>query len=343
MFILIIQADNRDEICPKENRNYIGGCYGKKIIGIDLGGTTVKLAVLTVEGAIERQWSIITDTSEGGINIIGDIVATLKEHLHKFQIDLKDIVGIGMGSPGQVDCKEGTVTGAYNLGWWCKQHVRSIFEDAFGLPFYLDNDANVAAMGERWKGAGAEADDIIFVTLGTGVGVGIIVDGKLVHGATACAGEIGHIVVDPGGFQCTCGNRGCLETVASATGIMNLTKVELSRSQAESQLKILANNGKIDAKDVFDLAKSGDVLAQAIVDRFAFYLGLACGQLANTLNPRYIIIGGGVSKAGEFLKNKVEEQFSNFVLPTVKDRTELRLASLGNEAGVIGAAGLVIL
>lgn len=315
----------------------------KKIIGIDLGGTTVKLAFLTAEGVIEKSWSIPTDTSEGGGNIIMDIVATIKEHLHKYQIDLKDIMGIGMGSPGQVACKEGTVTGAYNLGWDSKQQVRSIFECEFDLPFYLDNDANVAALGERWKGAGEAADDVVFITLGTGVGGGIIIDGKLVHGVKGCAGEIGHIVVDPGGFKCTCGNRGCLETVASATGIINLAKAEANRSLADSQLKTLAINGEATAKDVFDLAKRGDVIAEAVVDRFAFYLGFACAQLANTLDPRYIIIGGGVSMAGEYLKDKVEEQFDKFVIPTVEGRTQIRLASLGNDAGVIGAAGLVAL
>ena len=216
------------------------------------------------------------------------------------------------------------------------------FEEAFGRPFYIDNDANVAALGERWKGAGDNAPDVIFVTLGTGVGGGIIAQGQLLHGVNGSAGEIGHMVVDEDGFSCTCGNIGCLETVASATGIVNIAKSFASQFDETSELRRLILEHQVTAKDVFDYAKKNDSLGQKIVWQFANYLGKSLSQLANALNSNYIVIGGGVSDAGEFLLDKVKEEFDKFAFPTVRNSTKLALATLGNDAGVIGAASLVL-
>ena len=314
----------------------------KKIIGVDLGGTSVKIAILDVLGNIEDQWSIPTDISDNGKNIVSDIIRSIQEYLLENSLSLGDIKGIGMGSPGKIDFEKGTVTGAYNLGWSKEQNIREQFEEAFGRPFYIDNDANVAALGEPWKGTGDNAPDVIFVTLGTGVGGGIIAQGQLLHGVNGSAGEIGHMVVDEDGFSCTCGNIGCLETVASATGIVNIAKSFASQFDETSELRRLILEHQVTAKDVFDYAKKNDSLGQKIVWQFANYLGKSLSQLANALNPNYIVIGGGVSAAGEFLLDKVKEEFDKFAFPTVRNSTKLALATLGNDAGVIGAASLVL-
>src|SRR5690606_20970794 len=203
----------------------------KKIIGIDLGGTTVKFAILSSEGDIQQKWSIETDISEEGTKIVPSIIASIKKHIEMYDMSTGDFLGIGMGSPGTVDAENGTVIGAYNLNWKTLQMVRQQIEEGTGIPFFIDNDANVAALGEAWRGAGESEPDVVFLTLGTGVGGGIIVDKKLVHGATGAAGEVGHITVEPNGFQCTCGKTGCLETVASATGVVHLAR-DLSDSYA---------------------------------------------------------------------------------------------------------------
>ncbi|MGO3750525.1 ROK family protein, partial [Vagococcus salmoninarum] len=201
----------------------------RKLIGIDLGGTTAKFAILTEAGEVQQKWSIETNSAEEGTLIVPDIIASIKHRLEMYNMTKDDFIGIGMGTPGTVDREAGTVIGAYNLNWKTKQEVKKEIEKALGIPFALDNDANVAALGERWQGAGENSPDVTFITLGTGVGGGIIAEGQLLHGVAGAAGEIGHITVEPTGFDCTCGKKGCLETVASATGV-----VRLARTMAES-------------------------------------------------------------------------------------------------------------
>jgi len=314
----------------------------KKIIGIDLGGTTVKFAILSSEGDIQQKWSIETDISEEGTKIVPSIIASIKKHIEMYDMSTGDFLGIGMGSPGTVDAENGTVIGAYNLNWKTLQMVRQQIEEGTGIPFFIDNDANVAALGEAWRGAGESEPDVVFLTLGTGVGGGIIVDKKLVHGATGAAGEVGHITVEPNGFQCTCGKTGCLETVASATGVVHLAR-DLSDSYAgDSKLKYSIDDGQlITAKDVFDLAKEEDPLALIVVDKVAYYLGLASSHLANILNPSTIVLGGGVSRAGDILTKSIQPYFEQYTFPTIRNSTKIRLALLGNDAGVIGASSLV--
>lgn len=314
----------------------------KKIIGIDLGGTTVKFAILSSEGDIQQKWSIETDISEEGTKIVPSIIDSIKKHIEMYGMSTGDFLGIGMGSPGTVDAANGTVIGAYNLNWKTLQMVRQQIEDGTGIPFFIDNDANVAALGEAWRGAGESEPDVVFLTLGTGVGGGIIVDKKLVHGATGAAGEVGHITVEPNGFQCTCGKTGCLETVASATGVVHLAR-DLSESYAgDSKLKYSIDDGQlITAKDVFDLAKEEDPLALIVVDKVAYYLGLASSHLANILNPSTIVLGGGVSRAGDILTKSIQPYFEQYTFPTIRKSTKIRLALLGNDAGVIGASSLV--
>ncbi|WP_326716454.1 ROK family glucokinase [Vagococcus jeotgali] len=315
----------------------------KKLIGIDLGGTTAKFAILTESGDIQQKWSIPTNIEDEGSHIVPDIIASIKHRLGLYGMTPSDFVGIGMGTPGTVDKENGTVIGAYNLNWKTLQEIRKPIEEAFGIPFDLDNDANVAALGERWKGAGNNSPDVTLITLGTGVGGGIIAEGHLLHGAAGAAGEIGHITVDPTGFDCTCGKRGCLETITSATGIVRLAREMSEEFSGESELKNMIDDGQmVTSKDVFDLAKTEDDFALLVVDKVCFYLGLACGNIGNMLNPSDIVIGGGVSAAGEFLIEKVQHYFEEFTFPQVTNSTSIKLAELGNAAGVIGAASLAL-
>ncbi|MFD1484319.1 ROK family glucokinase [Lacticaseibacillus baoqingensis] len=313
----------------------------KKLLGVDLGGTTAKFAILTQDGEIQQRWSIDTNILDEGRHIIPDIIASIQDHLQLYHMDAQDFQGIGMGTPGTVDTKAGTVIGAYNLNWKTLQQPKRDIEAATGIPFAIDNDVNVAAMGEQWKGAGEAADNVTLVALGTGIGGGIIADGHLLHGVAGSAGEIGHVTVDPNGYLCTCGKKGCLETIASATGVVRVARDMAEEYAGDSQLKQTLDDGdEISSKIVFDCAKAGDKLALMIVDRVSYFLGLGLGNIGNILNPEYILIGGGVSAAGDFLLTRVDKYFKQFTFPNVRETTKLRLATLGNTAGVIGAASL---
>lgn len=316
----------------------------KKIIGIDLGGTSVKLAILTTAGDIQEKWSIKTNILDEGSHIVPDIIESIKHRFETHGLTKEDFLGIGMGSPGVVDSTAGTVIGAYNLNWKSLQLVKKQFETELGLPFFIDNDANVAALGEQWVGAGENNPDVVFMTLGTGVGGGVIAAGNLIRGVKGAGGELGHITVDfEAPFDCTCGKKGCLETVASATGIVNLSRRYAEEYAGDAKLKQMIDDGQeVTAKDVFDLAKEGDDLALIVYRHFSDYLGVACANIAAVLNPAYIVLGGGVSAAGEFLLEGVRKVFAENSFPQIKESTQLVLATLGNDAGVLGAASLVL-
>lgn len=314
-----------------------------KLIGIDLGGTTTKLAFLNQAGDILQKWSIPTDISDAGSHIVPNMITSLNKTMQASGYTTADFIGIGMGTPGAVNIDEGTVIGAFNLNWKTTQQVRDQFQTALGLPFVLENDANVAALGEYWKGAGAKEEDVIFVTLGTGVGGGVIAGGTLLHGVNGGAGEIGHITVQPDGYQCTCGKKGCLEQYSSATGIVHLARDMTAEFTGQSRLKeLFDNNEDVTSKMVVYLAENGDILANQIVDRVAFYLGLALANCGNVLNPGNIVIGGGVSAAGNTLLQPTTRYFQENAFPSVRDSTKIRLAQLGNDAGAIGAASLAL-
>lgn len=315
-----------------------------KIIGIDLGGTSIKFGILTLEGEVQDKWAIPTNILSDGKHIVPDIIESINHRLNLYNLDKSDFIGIGMGTPGTVDIEAATVRGAFNLNWADVQEVGAPINEGVGLPFILDNDANVAALGERWVGAGENQPDVVFITLGTGVGGGIVADGNLIHGVVGAAGEIGHIVVEPhDGFACTCGNHGCLETVTSATGVVRLARKFAEEYEGSSQIKASIDNGdEVTSKDIFIAAEAGDAFALSVVDKFAYYLGFACANLGSTLNPAAIVIGGGVSAAGEFLRSKVETYFQKYSFSTVRDSTKIKLAELGNDAGIIGAASLAL-
>ncbi len=237
-----------------------------------------------------------------GSHIVPDIIDSIQHRFETHGLTKDDFLGVGMGSPGVVDSEAGTVIGAYNLNWKTLQLVKEQFESALGLPFFIDNDANVAALGEQWVGAGNNNPNVVFMTLGTGVGGGVIAAGNLIRGVKGAGGELGHITVDfDEPFACTCGKKGCLETVASATGIVNLSRRYADQYAGDAKLKQMIDDGQdVTAKDVFDLAKEGDDLALIVYRHFSEYLGVACANIAAVLNPAYIVLGGGVSAAGEF-------------------------------------------
>ncbi|HFI0218581.1 TPA: ROK family glucokinase [Streptococcus suis] len=316
----------------------------KKIIGIDLGGTSVKLAILTTDGEIQEKWSIKTNILDDGSHIVPDIIESIQHRFKTHGLTKDDFLGVGMGSPGVVDSEAGTVIGAYNLNWKTLQLVKEQFESALGLPFFIDNDANVAALGEQWVGAGNNNPNVVFMTLGTGVGGGVIAAGNLIRGVKGAGGELGHITVDfDEPFACTCGKKGCLETVASATGIVNLSRRYADQYAGDAKLKQMIDDGQdVTAKDVFDLAKEGDDLALIVYRHFSEYLGVACANIAAVLNPAYIVLGGGVSAAGDFLLDGVRKVFAENSFPQIKESTQIVLATRGNDAGVLGAASLVL-
>ncbi|MCF6515121.1 ROK family glucokinase [Lactobacillus sp. S2-2] len=315
----------------------------KNLIGIDLGGTTTKMAFLDQNGEVLDKWRILTDISEDGSHIVDNMVESINQHIEESDYTIDDFAGIGMGTPGSVNRERGSVSEAFNLNWKTEQPIREQIQKGIGLPFQIDNDANVAALGEFWKGAGSKEEDVVLVTLGTGVGGGVVANGKLLHGINGAAGEIGHITVEPNGYLCTCGKRGCLERYASATGVVQLAEDFSKEFNGESQLKdLFKNEEKVTSKMVFYLADNGDILANKVVDRVCYYLGLALSNIGNVLNPGSIVIGGGVSAAGNTLLQPTTRYFQQNAFPAVRDSTKVKLAQLGNDAGMLGAASLAL-
>lgn len=315
----------------------------KWIVGVDLGGTTTKLAFINTYGEMIDKWEIPTDNSSNGKYITVNIAKTIDQKLAEHGQIKQNLLGIGMGAPGPVHYETGVILNAVNLGWEDNFPLKDLLEAETALPAAIDNDANCAALGEMWKGAGNGAKDLVCITLGTGVGGGVIAGGNIVQGVNGAGGEIGHITsVAKGGAPCNCGKTGCLETIASATGIVRIAKQELAKTGAAGELKdYYDQNGTVSAKDVFEYANKNDQVALKVVDEVSFHLGLALANIANTLNPGKIVLGGGVSKAGESLLVPVKKYFEQFAFTPVRKSTELALATLGNDAGVIGAAWLV--
>lgn len=304
--------------------------------GVDIGGTTVKIGLFTTKGAIVDKWEIKTRTENKGEAILGDVSESLKRKMEEHKISHGQMEGIGIGIPAPVDGR-GVVQNTANLGWGYKE-VTEEMEELTGMNVEVGNDANVAAMGEMWLGAGKGYKNLIMVTLGTGVGGGIIVDGKPLVGEHGAGGEIGHICVNyEETVTCGCGNKGCLEQYASATGIAKLARMRLEKSKDVTILK----DQELSAKNVFDALKKGDKAAEEIVEEFGRYLGYAMANLATLTDPAVIVIGGGVSKAGDVVLSCVEKYFQERVFFSNKD-TRFVLAELGNDAGICGAAKLII-
>ena len=306
------------------------------VFAVDLGGTTVKIGLFDSEGNVLDKWEIITRKENGGEQILPDIAKSIADKIGEKQISKEDIIGVGIGVPGPVDSK-GTIYKAANLGWGVF-NVSEKLGELTNLPVKTGNDANVAALGEMWKGGGQGYSSIVAVTLGTGVGGGVIIEGRLVAGATGAGGEIGHIHVEDNELiSCGCGNKGCLEQYASATGITRLANERLKQDDMPSVLR----EGEVSAKAVFDAVKAGDRLAVEVAEIFGMYLGKGLATVACVVNPEAFVIGGGVSKAGEVLFDFIEKNYKKYVFHGAKD-AKFCLATLGNDAGIYGAAKLVL-
>lgn len=308
----------------------------KYCFGVDIGGTTVKMGVFELGGKILDKWEIPTRTDKQGENILPDIAKSIDEKIQNMGLAQEDVKGIGMGVPAPVTA-DGIVKNTANLGWGYKEVTREM-EQLTGFPAKAGNDANVAALGEMWMGAGKGHENVVMVTLGTGVGGGVILGGKILTGQNGAGGEIGHLCVNYDETEsCGCGKQGCLEQYASATGITRLAKKRLAENEDASVLR----TQEISAKTVFDALKAGDAVAEEIVEEFGAYLGHAMANVAAIVDPAVIVIGGGVSKAGEILLGYVEKNFQEKAFFADKD-TKFVLAQLGNDAGICGAAKLMI-
>lgn len=302
----------------------------KYVFGIDIGGTSVKVGLFNTYGDLVDKWEVKTDVSKHGENILKDIFTSISQR----EISLDEVLGYGFGVPGPVIGT--TVVRCVNLGWEnydLKKHFQEFVDSGF---IYVENDANVATLGETWKGAGKAYDHSAMITLGTGVGGGVVSNNRIVEGAFGSAGEFGHIrVVHEDGYLCNCGNHGCLETIASATGI--------KRVYSEIYEKTTGNPvpERPSAKRIMNEARDGDAISMEAFEKVCYYLGYACSIIAVTTNPAVIIFGGGVSRSGQFLLDNVDKYFRTMLFSPVAE-TKLVTATLGNDAGMYGAASLVI-
>jgi len=309
----------------------------KYCFGIDVGGTTVKMGFFTEDGDLIEKWEIPTVTVNNGSQILPDIAKAVKGKIAEKEIKDEDVIGIGIGVPGPVDNK-GVIYKAVNLGW-DEFNLEKELSDLTGLKVKAGNDANVAALGEMWKGGGMGYSDIVLVTLGTGVGGGIIVDGKILTGSKGAGGEIGHIhVEDNEDSICGCGNKGCIEQFASATGITRLANRKLNSCDTPSILR----GGEISAKTVFDAVKENDALAIEIAEEFGKYLGKGLAAVGCVMNPQAFVIGGGVSKAGDVLLDYIKKNYAPYVFHASRE-ADFVLAKLGNDAGIYGSAKLLLI
>lgn len=306
-------------------------CYG-----VDIGGTTVKMGLLDTAGEILDKWEIVTKTEDEGKAILPDIAESILAKTNERGLKKEDIVGVGVGVPAPVT-EDGIVNGTANLGWTYKE-VKKELEELTGLMAVIGNDANVAALGEMWKGGGCGEKNMVMITLGTGVGGGVIINGKVITGEHGAGGEVGHICVnydEPD--TCGCGNHGCLEQYASATGIVRLAKKKLAEESRETMLK----KEKVTAKDVFDAVKAGDQVAVEIAEEFGRYLASGLVNLAVIADPAVFVIGGGVSRAGEILLPFIQKPYKEKAFFSNKE-IRFTLATLGNDAGICGAAKMVL-
>lgn len=305
--------------------------------GVDLGGTTVKIAFFDQEGTMKNKWEIPTRKEDGGCHILPDIAQSISQFLQTASVSKEDLLGIGIGIPGPVDAN-GTVNRCVNLGWGVF-NIPEVLEKLTGLPVKAGNDANVAALGESWKGGGAGCSNMIVATLGTGVGGGIIVEGQVLHGFHGAGGEIGHMTVNTEEtVPCNCGRYGCVEQYCSATGVVRIAKQFLSASDVPSALRSIE---PLTCKDVFDAANNGDKLAQDVLEKVYHYMGLFLANMCVVVDPEIIVLGGGVSKAGKPLLEGAQRYFRKYALHACTD-TKFALASLGNDAGAYGAFKLAI-
>jgi len=313
-------------------------------LGLDLGGTNVKAGVIDATGKLLAKVSEPTNGAAGSERVIETMLQAGKQACEQANLTINDIAGIGIGSPGPINFEQGVIVNAPNLPGFENLPLRQRIADATGRPCVLENDANAAAFGEYWAGAGRDKSirHLLMMTLGTGVGTGMIHDGRLIHGGHDSGAEGGHIIVEPNGRLCGCGQRGCIEAYASASHTANRAREELANSDEPSALRSIyeANPDNITAKAIFEAAEAGDAMALRIIDKTADMLGIACVNFCRVLDPQMIVFAGGMALAGEFLLTRVRVAFEKHRWNIAPDNVQLVVAGLGNDAGVIGAAAV---
>lgn len=304
---------------------------GKFCFGVDIGGTSVKLGMFSIKGELISKWEIPTVPE----TVLVDVAKSIEDHFTD-EYPKKDCSGIGIDVPGPVT-GDGIVSQCVNMHWG-RTDVKAEIEKLTGLKAQVANDANAAALGELWQGGGKGYASLVMVTLGTGVGGGVIIGGKIIAGANGAGGEIGHICVNPHEeVACNCGKKGCLEQYASATGIVRLAKLAMAEGKKTTSLSDIDD---FSAKDVIDAAKKKDEIGTEVLDKIGWYLAFACSGIAQITDPEAFVIGGGVSKAGDVLLKAIGKYYNEFVMDALKNK-EFRLATLGNDAGIYGCAAMV--
>ena len=308
--------------------------------GIDLGGTTAKVGLFTTSGALLEKWEVPTDTSNAGEHILENLADAIHGKMTEKEIAAEQVEGVGIGVPGPVLNSSVVPIVCANLGGWGERNVSAQLSGLLnGLKVLVGNDANVAALGEIWMGAAKGAKNAVMVTLGTGVGGGVIVNGKVIDGAHGAGGEIGHITVDPHETAvCGCGKRGCLEQYSSATGVVRCMKKLLDENP---EVECVLRGTDFAAKDVFDAARNGDALASREVEDMSNTLGMALASIASTTDPEMFLVGGGVARAGDVLFDPLVKHFKEYAFRSCRE-TPIKAASLGNDAGIYGAVRLIV-
>ncbi len=305
--------------------------------GVDIGGTTCKIGLFETSGALVEKWEIPTRKENDGENILPDVAAFIAAKMVEREILKGEIQGVGIGVPGPVT-SEGVVVRCVNLGWDVINVAKEMTERT-GFAIKVGNDANVAALGEMWQGGGKGHTSVVLITLGTGVGGGVIIDGKIVTGNKGAGGEIGHIIVNHQETEsCGCGQKGCLEQYASATGIVRMAR---QRLKASSDASVIRDRNPLTAKDIFDAAKAGDALADEVVEDMARILGEALANVARVINPEVFVIGGGVSRAGSIITDRVKKYYDAKSFSACLD-AHFELATLGNDAGMYGCVRMIL-
>lgn len=309
-------------------------------IGIDVGGTSIKGAAITTEGKVLDVFSMPVEKGENQFATIQKLIDITNEYLKAHSYTKENVIGIGLGVPGAIDSVHGVCSSAYNLGWF-DLPIKELFEKGTGIPTKITNDANAAALGEAKFGAGKSFKDIIMITLGTGVGGGIVVDGKLIEGHEGKGAELGHIIIELNGRQCTCGRKGCFEAYASATALISDTKVSMEKNPDSLMHKLAKEYGKVDGRVAFDAAKAGDKAGMEVIDQYVFYLCEGLLNYCNIFRPEAIVLSGGIANAGDILFDKVRKYFKDHDYgfkgtPSV----EVLCSELGYDSGKVGAAAL---
>ena len=308
--------------------------------GIDLGGTTAKIGLFTTSGALLEKWEVATDTSNAGEHILENLAAAVLGKMKEQSIQPEQVEGVGIGVPGPVLDSSIVPIVCANLGGWGERNVSAQLSGLLdGLKVLVGNDANVAALGEIWMGAAKGAKNAVMVTLGTGVGGGVVVNGKVIDGVHGAGGEIGHITVNRHETAvCGCGKRGCLEQYSSATGVVRCMKKLLDENP---DTPCVLRGTEFAAKDVFDAARNGDALAAREVDEMSDTLGMALANIASTVDPEAFLVGGGVARAGDVLFAPLNKHFQEYAFKSCRE-TSIKQASLGNDAGIYGAVRLIV-